>query len=66
MRGEEGVDARGRDRRGHQRGRAGDEAVQRHRHAARRAAEDDADEAADLEAADLRQHVQTVVAVGFG
>ena len=56
---------RGRSDRGrHQRRRARDEAVESHRHPARGAAQDDADQAADLEATDLRQHVDAVVGVG--
>ena len=53
-----------RERDGDQRRRAGDEPVEHHRDTPRGAREDHADETADLEAADLRQHVEPVPRVG--
>src|SRR5438094_3069830 len=63
MRGEERVARRGRQRDGDQRRRPGDEPGEPDRDAPRRAREDHAREAADLVAADLRQHVEPVAGV---
>src|SRR5438445_279405 len=60
MRGEERVARVRRERDREQRRRAGDEPVERYRNAPRGARQDHARQAADLESADLRQHVEAV------
>ena len=60
VRGEERVVRRRRERGRDERGAGGDEAVHGHRHPARRAREDHADEAGDLESTEGGEHCETI------